>query len=197
MIKIIDNVISKRFADEIELFCKNNLQWNYLKTTSYDDPIKQKAFIDSNTFDRGQFFCTLFNKEDSRFSHYFLNTLKPLIWTVQDKHPEMVINGIERIKVNMLLQQDNFPENHYNIPHHDSTEPNYSMLYYVNDSDGDTVFFNEFYGDDIKTLNVLQKVKPKKNTVVIFDSRRIHASSNPKITPERYVINFVLENAIE
>jgi len=196
LITIIDNLLPSRYADEIEVFCKSHLQWTYKKYTSYDDPVKDNALIDVNTYDGGQFISHIFHKDDTNYPHFFFNTLKPLIWTAQDKAPDLCIGGIERVKVNMLMQNETFPDNHYNLAHWDSNNSNYSMIYYVNDSDGDTVLFNEFYGDQFDCFTVMERIKPKKNSAIIFDSKRMHASSNPKITSERYVINFVLENVI-
>jgi len=59
-----------------------------------------------------------------------------------------------------------------------------SMIYYVNDSDGPTRFFDE-HGNIIKT------VYPKKGTAVLFPSNTIHASSCPINSSKRIVINYV------
>ena len=65
------------------------------------------------------------------------------------------------------------------------------MVYYVNDSDGDTVLFNEFY--NTKSVSINRRIAPKKGRAVIFDSNRFHASSNPINTPTRFVINFTFK----
>ena len=45
------------------------------------------------------------------------------------------------------------------------------ILYYVNDSDGDTLFF-----DNKDKLNIIKRVSPKKGRVVHFDNNKLHAS---------------------
>lgn len=86
----------------------------------------------------------------------------------------------------------------YDFIHVDYTHPHRVFLYYVNDADGETYFFDKKYsvGDDFDKINledikILKKVKPKKGRVVIFDGMIYHASSAPtdKI---RCVVNFDL-----
>jgi len=56
------------------------------------------------------------------------------------------------------------------------------VLYYVNDSDGDTVFFN-------KQNEIVKSVSPKKGRVVAFDGSIYHGGGIPKKGP-RCAINF-------
>ena len=85
-----------------------------------------------------------------------------------------------RVKANLLQPHPDAAEQH---PWHiDSTENNTSMIYYINDSDGDT-FINK---------TETQRVTPKANSAVIFPSNWWHASSNPT-KGKRIVINYVAE----
>ena len=67
-------------------------------------------------------------------------------------------------------------------PHRDSTTPHLVCLYYVNDSDGDTIFFDDF-GKEIK------RVSPKKGRIAFFDGSIEHSGSRPTKN-HRIVINF-------
>lgn len=58
-----------------------------------------------------------------------------------------------------------------------------TVLYYVNDSDGDTYFF-----DDIECI---KRVPPVKGTAAVYPSNTYHASSTPIKTETRTVINIV------
>ena len=62
------------------------------------------------------------------------------------------------------------PDDH-NRPHVDQDYPHTVLLYYINDSDGDTYFF--------KKKKIIDRVTPKQNRLVIFDGTTHHASSNP------------------
>ena len=79
--------------------------------------------------------------------------------------------------------------------HHDTVKPNsYSAVYYINDSDGDTFLFNEVVTDETvlpERLTVAVRITPKKNRLLIFESNRYHASSNPRISDSRFVINTI------
>ena len=56
------------------------------------------------------------------------------------------------------------------------------VLYYVNDADGDTVFFDN-------DNNIVQSVSPKRGRVVVFDGLLYHGGGIPKKSP-RCVVNF-------
>jgi Rps23 Pro-64 3,4-dihydroxylase Tpa1-like proline 4-hydroxylase len=67
-----------------------------------------------------------------------------------------------------------------------------TLLYYVNDSDGDTIFYNEcFTGQPVGLVTEQQRVTPKKGRAVIFNSNQIHSGSCPSVNDSRIVINCV------
>ena len=192
MIKYIDNVITPTYADEIEHDVLNNLSYTYSRETSWDTE-DYKVFKDEYTHDYGQFVLNVFPYIQDTGSQY-LQFIKPLIFTIFDKVPEIKFTGINRIKINLLLQQPQAPELHYNIAHYDKPETGYySVIYYCMDSDGDTFLFDKFAERDStkSELNIVQRFTPKKNSILVFDSNRFHASSNPRNHKERAVINFV------
>jgi len=82
-------------------------------------------------------------------------------------------------------------------PHVDYEEPHKSALIYVNDTDGDTVFYkNKFVPGTIHSAEWKQsfeedaRVTPKANRLVWFDGLQYHSSSTPTQTSRRIVINF-------
>ena len=104
----------------------------------------------------------------------------------------ITVNKISRIKINLILQDKTFKNINYNFPHSDRGTGDKVFLYYINDSDGDTFLFNEY--DDYETIpdtfTVKDRITPRKGTGVFFEANRFHASSNPTIAKNRYVINF-------
>ena len=55
------------------------------------------------------------------------------------------------------------------------------FLFYINDSDGDTFFFNN--------KEIFKRITPKKNRLVIFDGNIKHAGTHPIKSEKRIVLN--------
>ena len=92
--------------------------------------------------------------------------------------------------VRVFIKSD-MPDDKYNTPHIDVPDANFkSLLYYVNDSDGDTFVFNETFHDR-KDLTIRKRVSPKKGRAVVIDSNTWHASSNPRNHANRIVLNLI------
>lgn len=105
---------------------------------------------------------------------------------------------IERIKINTLLKDDDFVDGMFNVPHTDNPDSNFkTFIYYVNNSSGNTYFFNNYSTDTLGVELVLaDSVTPKKGAGVLFPSSQFHASSNPTTNLRRLVINFVFKTHI-
>ena len=59
------------------------------------------------------------------------------------------------------------------------------LIYFVNESDGDTFIFD----GTPPSLTIKQRITPEANSVLIFDGDVYHASSNPIKSDKRIVIN--------
>ncbi|HEX4405318.1 MAG TPA: 2OG-Fe(II) oxygenase, partial [Polyangia bacterium] len=128
--------------------------------------------------------------EGARRSQFF-DVIFPFFYFLEDK-TGIRLEAVERIKANMLLRSTE-PDDRYNTPHIDVPDPGYkSLLYYVKDSDGDTFFFNETWRDK-KALTLKQRISPKKGKAVVFDSNVWHASSNPRQSQNRVVLNLIFK----
>ena len=79
----------------------------------------------------------------------------------------------------------------FDNPHIDVSYEHLVVLYYVNDSDGDTYIFDKVLGDITGELNVIQQVTQKKGRVLMFNGNRYHSSSGPTENV-RCIINFNL-----
>ena len=64
------------------------------------------------------------------------------------------------------------------------------MLYYVCDSDGDTIIFNE--KEKSEKYTVQKRVTPKQGRVVLFDGDFYHTAEQP-IDNIRCVVNYDLK----
>ena len=70
-------------------------------------------------------------------------------------------------------------------PHIDTNEPHLVCLYYVNDSDGDTIFYDE-------NNKIIKQVSPKKGRIVFFDGLIKHSGSRPK-NNHRVILNITFK----
>lgn len=73
-------------------------------------------------------------------------------------------------------------DNAHMQPHTDLVIDHGVILYYVNDADGDTVFFD---GNN----NIIKSVTPKKGTAVLFNGHILHAGGIP-IKHSRCIVNY-------
>ena len=94
---------------------------------------------------------------------------------------------IYRAKLNLLLQNNQTTPN---PPHIDLVDIKHRvLLYYVNDSDGDTIIYK-----DKSAEKVLDKISPKQGRILFFDGDYYHSSSPPIINNKRIVLNIDLVN---
>lgn len=131
-----------------------------------------------------------------QFSHFltlekfpFVNTISPVLDTITSVVKTNI--RILKIKFNLLTKSSN-TSHHW--PHTDLdnlTDDVRTGLYYVNDSDGPTYIFNEYAPKVKESVTEAVKINPEKGKLVIFDSRRFHASSSPNIHNARIVLNVV------
>lgn len=118
-------------------------------------------------------------------------TVIPILWFFE-KETGLRIKSILRIKANCLTR-DGY-EVKYNPPHIDVFNPGFhSLIYYINDSDGDTVLFDQTIDQGHNNLTVMERFTPKQGSALLIPSNQLHASSCPINTKQRMVINFVLE----
>jgi len=167
MIKVLNNFLPKALQDDIESkMLDTAFGWYYSPETADED----FSHTDNNVMDSYQFTHTVYFYDTGVNSDYYI-----------------LIKKILRIKANFTVPNINFKLNNYTRIHKDEHEKNdYTFLYYVNDSDGDTRFFD----DKFKLIN---SIKPKKGTGALFKSKTLHSGSCPINHDKRLVINFVFE----
>ena len=97
------------------------------------------------------------------------------------------VKNILRTKTTVTFPKlDSLPD----YAHVDYETPGRVLIIYVNDSDGDTILYNEKYtGEKVSELTERIRVSPKAGKAVMFDNFIYHAASNPASTPFRQIIN--------
>lgn len=78
----------------------------------------------------------------------------------------------------------------HNTFHVDTPQRHLAAVYYVNDSDGDTIILKNKFdtSNPVQDIEEEIRVTPKMGRLVIFDGSKYHASSQPK-TNMRCIIN--------
>jgi hypothetical protein len=201
--QILDNLLPQTYQSElIQLFYHREFPWYYHVSTNavteaqlfFPNP---NCIMDENTVERPQFSHS-FAVNGKTTSDYY-QKLYPMLYFLEQRIGYQP-GQVRRIKANMLLKDSTYPDNCYHEPHTDvygvdGTDKLTSMIYYIDDSDGDTFFFNEFLGEQkTNKFTVAHRQTPSRGTAVVFSSNQFHASSSPKVSNRRIVLNFVLAN---
>jgi hypothetical protein len=196
---IFEDIIPKSFQDDIEhTIGAPGFPWFYGAATNYS-VASESGFVPlDNVIDLNSQECPQFThvmRLQGKNTSEFDKLVYPLVYFMEPHIGKPV--EVVRIKANLLYTNPNFPDNCYNPPHTDEIKPNFkSVVYYINDSDGDTILFNEkFNGSRITDVSVASRSSPKKGNFFVFDSTQFHASTPPRITTRRMVINFILRYA--
>jgi hypothetical protein len=176
--KIFDDVLSEKSKNEVENFLLNeDFPWFLIKKSSGKTE-KIKGFVDTIQFEH-HFIQD--SKIHSQAIHYLM---KILDWNnIVEK--TKISPAILRMKSNLLLKTQITP----NTPHIDFLYPHTVLLYYVNDSDGPTIFYHKQKNNHFE---IIDEVTPKKGRIVIFDGGTYHSSTPPQKNDCRCVINFNL-----
>lgn len=176
--KVIDNFLPSTYQDSLcELMLGDAFPWYLNKSTTLN---RYNAM--NQQFESGQFTHTFF-KDGQIFSQFF-QKVEPIMYYLMLSENIRTDNLI-RIKANLNYQNNSMPvDGHYPLHVDSAKEINYTTcIYYVSDSDGDTLFFSP----DAKTETA--RVSPKKGRLVMFDGNTLHAGQAPKTNELRCVVN--------
>ena len=174
--KVIDNFLPKEFFDMIvSTVINDEFPWYYHPNSVYNTKEKEDQVSQFN-------HIVVY---DGNIKSFLYDAILNIISIFKEK-TELNINGIGRIKLNLLTNKILTPEQHRKTIHKDVEEDSISFILYLNDSDGDTIFYNE------NKTKIVNKVTPKANRCVWFKSNQWHHATPPINTSARYIINFVL-----
>jgi len=189
--KVIDNFLSKKEHNEILKMCNSNMFPWYLQPDNSTTQIKTTNImkkIFKNIRESTQFTHLFYSMKDLGQGSNKINSPHfPIIETFCKrfiKKYKIKKLDIFRAKANVQLQVSSYKKNNHNTPHKDFEDPYVDhnvLLYYVNDSDGDTHFFKE--------NKIVKSVSPKANRLVVFDGNILHTGCHPCKSNTRIVIN--------
>ena len=192
MIKIIKNFLPTDYVTDLTNVLEsqggNNTSFPWYFNSRTGAPIKDVTFKDTSQLVH-VFWANPREFQNDHVSQYW-GLVRPILYFVRDKC-DIEYKTIIRVKANLLIPQLNFTEDDFNLPHVDHADKkNYlNIIYFVNDSDGDTFIFD----GDPPSLTIKQRITPEANSILIFDGDLYHASSNPIKSNKRIVINTTVE----
>ena len=178
MIQVFDEIVDIFDQEIIKNFLYDTGQWSFVKDVSMKDNKQQRPG-----------FKIIFNQLHPSIDLVLKNTIKKL----KLKNPTLLE---ARTFLQLPLDKKYIGEG-IDTPHLDRTTPHWSFIYYVEDSDGDTIIYdykskneNDIpYFEDVKEL---KRIKPKQGTIVAFDGLHWHTAEQPTKN-KRCIINFNIE----
>lgn len=188
----IPDIIPVSYQDEIErIINANDFPWFY----THD--ISPGSLVDDRITEASAICHTLYSTERGINSDYF-HSFRPILYFLEEK-TGITCARFLRIRIRRSFPVPGHSLTKYNRPHIDLPEiiPFTTLVYYTEDSDGDTVLFKEEYYPgldpdkvDVCSLTETDRFVPKKGAGLVFNGYRYHAGNNPVNFKKRTIINF-------
>ena len=181
-ILVFDDIIDKQSQKQIQHILFDKVRWQFVADVTKPDNKQQRPG-----------FSYHFITDKTNVFDYHKDVLK-IIDAACNKinfKRQDCLQGRSFLQLPLNLKDRNI-----DAPHVDADIDHLVVLYYVNDSDGDTVIYeNTFKGyDNVPHFNELkekQTVTPKAGRVVIFNGKHWHTSNQPEHNV-RCIINYNL-----
>ena len=186
-LEVFDDLIEKPLQKKIKSTLMNIFPWYYLNDVSADHWSE--------------------NQERPAFNHLFYdnyNENSDFCWMPQEIVSKVIVEL--KLKITQIIQSRTFLQlplssrylknDTVDNAHVDSEINHLVFLYYVIDSDGDTIIYDKKWEKGIQHLNseetakllIKKRVTPKQGRLVVFDGRYWHTAEQPKYN-KRCVIN--------
>ena len=142
------------------------------------------------------------------FTHQYVTPEDGIVCDFHNLFLGVIQNSCRKLKIkeidvligrSFLSTPTNIPKDDVDSPHVDLVVPHFVMLYYVCDSDGDTIIYNEktkfaaCYPDSEMNFTIKKKVSPKLGRVVLFDCIHWHTAEQPNHNL-RCIVNYDLRD---
>lgn len=189
-VTVHDNVLTKSTFNLLknEIVESMVFPWFRTVTTSYDNP----------NIELHDFSWTHIVLRNGQPESQIYSLLQPLLLSVFDNINEPVE---QFLRIRLALQTP-VGSMYVNTPHVDDPNPHKTAIIYLNDSDGDTLIYNEKFdptsGHSItdyknkvlkNNFTLMNSIKPKANTMCLFDGFHYHSSQKPITHPLRVICN--------
>lgn len=203
-ILLIENVIPASFQQATieRIQGDNHFPWFLLHRIGHPDHYSlgtTSAYVDPNITDDAGLFHMAF---DGNFVSPHYDFFRTILEFFAEKSG-IKIGRMLRVRLRYTHKSVGHTESKYAPPHVDfySSSPYSTFIYYVNDSDGDTIIFDKIFDSDKEQYNPafseplpeLLRVTPRQGSGLFFNGHRYHAGNYPTKNSSRIVINFDFE----
>jgi len=186
-ILVIDDFISLEYQEKIKqelLGLENNFPWIYTEdvTGAGDYDSQHRAAL-------GHQYVEIDDDDKSEITSVYHHLFIPMLSKACQhlKMPEVeVLQGRSFLQFPLNLNSSKDDTPHIDL---DEGDEHIVVLYYVIDSDGDTIIYNE--RTESSSYTEKQRVSPKQGRVVIFDGGQYHTAQQPS-NGTRCVVNYNL-----
>ena len=199
---VFDDLVSKSYQEYLKEIFYNHVDYNFTERTAgyLLDNDGWKSFISfdkikDKIYDGPQMVSPLAQNNKAYNSHFY--KIIPLFNFIQEHFKYTFNYNVFRSKAN--LKHKVGPEflDKVNPPHIDdlNCENLWILIYYIDDSDGDTIIYNESYNPFAitDTFTIDQTISPKQGRLIFFPGYRFHSASSPIQSSTRLILNNVLE----
>ena len=198
MAKVIENFLPLEYQDKVsDMLNDDYFPW-YYTSSIYNKKLEVPEF-ENITYSPGLYHTVKDGEKGVNSNSNVVDRITPIL-DYFEKHENVSIEEVLRIRIRRTLQYPGHDETKYNVPHVDLHGiDNYkTLIYYPEDSDGDTILFESKKRFDTENhVDIVENIKgeigrfaPKKGRAIYFKGETIHAGNNPINYPVRTVINF-------
>ena len=192
---VFDDIIDLEYQEKIknvligeETFNDYYFPWYFTQdVTNQKDKNSQKRSALTHQYVISEDDTDTVGTIDSVFHDLFIPLLNKACNKV-DKQNISIIKGRSFLQLPI-----NYKGKKEDTPHIDIIDSHFVMLYYVCDSDGDTIIYNEQKKSDNYTVQ--KRVTPKQGRVVLFDGNFYHTAEQPTDNV-RCVVNYDLTSKL-
>ena len=179
---VIDDAIPKALFNIWREEVYNSNEWRYFPYTDYNPwNYSVENVSEEHKLDDTPKFQLMYDVNN-------LTHLTQSIVDIQASLCKISSYEITRMRINALSNHREVPQHHpihIDTPADDKSGLVLSCILYVNDSDGDTLFYSN------ETQEIVQRVSPIENRLLAFPAELLHSSSPPRDTMTRFMCNTV------
>ena len=186
---VIDDFVSLKYQEKIKhelLGLDNNFPWYYV-----EDVTSAGDFDSQHRAGFGHQYVIFYENNTSEIESVYHHLFTPML-SKACQHLKMPQTEVIQGRSFLQLPLRNVDTSVVDTPHIDIDEgdEHIVVLYYVVDSDGDTIIYNE--RTESSSYTEKQRVSPKQGRTVIFEGGQYHTAAQPT-KGTRCIVNYNLD----